>query len=846
MSRKVYAYSNIKDLMKHPKYDEIKELPHITATTGLANVIKDYYRFNNENSTVSIHEISKSVVEDWDSEDTVFLQYVHLEKIIRNSPQNDVVLGFKRNKHNMLNAARILTEAGIRPSDIQETCVEESIFKSLWSELENEEESFGKFRARIEGFERDPSTLLSLLKRMITKIDSDSMVLHGFYFITPIQERIFDILEKSGKTLIFLCRADRTHIEASRIWYENFTPEFGYPSYDEWVYDDLEILDGKAFFDLFEVGISHHPLSNVKIIKYKDVMEFISDVDRICNDGSVLFSANLQKTSDILKEFYPDRFKMRHLLAYPVGQYIYCLYKMWDPIEGKLNISFEEIQKCFSSGWVCCNGLQGKDYLSDLEKMATYFKGCNSISDWELRLETLSYAINNVVKLFERHIEDNGSIEVRWHKLMGNPFRNMSVFACDTNRMNEVVLLLRHLLRTAKSLFEDDMEVKLEEHLNTLKDILDTRADMENILKEEKVIINELLKRLGNNQSSVEECFPGDLSEAIMMLIGGGFFDEDSFSVQVRMDEEFVKPIYHAEASQLIGKKIHLCMCDQESMPGKPSNYPWPITDKMIEELQHSGPMESRKYLRDMRFIVEAKPLCNRYLFSELMMNNEIEISWIAGTDNEEIAPSPYLKLIETVFGIKPTSGEVQQLTLSYVKGKPKSESKIHYEYEIDTKEPSEVKLDLALCPLKYLYGYVLQDLPSYTSEFHYSFVLSKMIGAFARVAGYQQKKVGERLFEILPYLREIESRQIIDYSSGKSDSGTEEYDNVSYNNERLKIHFLVLDILAKAQKKWEEISSNGPVYGFDFIRPDDNRSVCMYCQNIDFCKEALFAVDEE
>jgi hypothetical protein len=850
MSRKVYAYSSINKLSEHPKFEpDISSLPQITATTKLKEAMV-IIKVPRDGSIVSVQKITGMFAGAWNDEQLILLQHVNLNQVLRTLPYLErdakLVQGFKRNKKEALNAMRLLTEAGLNPSDIVPKCVEEQYFAQVWSLLENADASFHTFRERMHSWVDRPSKLIKKLRETLPSLEGNSIILHGFYYITPIQERVFEILENAGINLIFLCHFDASFPEVNRIWLDNLTMDMGFDAFPEWICDSSFSNHGQAFAGLFERIPAKNRIQNIKIIEYASDMEFVADVERMIAEDTVIFSANTKKTKQILKEYFPENFQEKHLLAYPVGQYIYCLHSMWDLVNERLTFSMDDIEKCFASGWLFVDGLNGKDYFHDLMQISLYFKGCNTAEDWEDRLKILIQA-KEISDLFEAHLDSSKLSDNKYHRIMSNPLLNLGFIACDMQQIVNIAKLINHLINTAKLLFVSNHEINLNTHFDNLRGLLSERNTAEGILDEEKIIILEIEKRLKSDDATIK-CFPEDLCDAVMLIIGGGILDEDTFSVQLVRDEEFIYPIYNAEVAQILfNNKIHLCMCDEESLPGCEKSLPWPINDQMIANINCNADSTVKKYLRNMKFVTEKNALCNRYLFYCILKNENVELSWISKTGDKELASSPYIKIFMDLYMLKSNAAALHPINedvASKILAKGEDQK-----VSIDKRNnpPSEVSLDLALCPKKYFYGYVLQNFPFYTSEFHCGFVLSNIIRAFACVTDKTNKEIGDNLFQLTPYLRQVECQQILDYSLGvKYKSNSEMFDEFAYSKERLPIHFLKKDIYNQAKQNWEEICAGEIIQKFHLKRPERCKEICKYCQHINYCPSALFYDDEE
>ena len=128
------------------------------------------------------------------------------------------------------------------------------------------------------------------------------------------------------------------------------------------------------------------------------------DVKRLLDEEFVIYSTDVKATDELLKEFYPSVYKRRHLLSYPVGQYIYRLHSMWSTKDQCLTMSIDDVQACFASGWVECDGINAMKHMHGLEKLKTYVSDCRTIDQWEARLALLQNTKDTVLASFEKHL----------------------------------------------------------------------------------------------------------------------------------------------------------------------------------------------------------------------------------------------------------------------------------------------------------------------------------------------------------------------------------------------------------------------------------------------------------
>lgn len=59
---------------------------------------------------------------------------------------------------------------------------------------------------------------------------------------------------------------------------------------------------------------------NLKLIKYKNTIEFITDIKRIKDEGYYIYCSDDKAANNMLKDFYPEKYEARNLLSYQIGQ----------------------------------------------------------------------------------------------------------------------------------------------------------------------------------------------------------------------------------------------------------------------------------------------------------------------------------------------------------------------------------------------------------------------------------------------------------------------------------------------------------------------------------------------
>lgn len=841
MGRRVYTYRSIAALDKHPGYGDLVQYPHITATGDLYHVIQAQYK--QFRSVVDVHALQKGIIADWEDPDVSFRQFINISRVIRKLPiieEERVIHGsFLKNKVKVLNAIRLLVEADIEPREFVPTCIEERLFQRIWIALENEDESFGELRVTMASYLENQEDFKSTLRKIAPCMIADTIVLHGFYFITPIQERLFDMLERCGKTLIFLCCIDDTVPEVQEIWYKVLSQSNKFDSPEKWVRDEPVSLRNQPFGSAFGKTPDFRKQHHISAIKYESEIDFVRDVKRLLDEDFVIYSTDVKAADELLKEFYPSVYKRRHLLSYPVGQYIYRLHSMWSTKDQCLTMSIDDVQACFASGWVECDGINAMKHMYGLEKLKTYVSDCKTIDQWEARLVLLQNTKDTVLASFEQHLDDVPQEHRRWHRMMADPFLNLSCFDYDDGLLQELIDLIKHLIRTARTLFVGPGELTIATHMDKVRKILADGEEEKTLLEEEAAIIEELTSRLNYHDLGVRTCLPGEISEAIMIVIGGGILDEDNYSIQSGKNETFIKPLYQVESAPILGNgKVHLCLSDENRLPGKVKPYVWPLNNDFLDRLLVPSHDRRRQYLDDMRFVMDNSPLANRYLFFSLLQNDIVEVSWVATEDEKEISASPYIQILEHLFQVPVIHSEKRQWTTAETHLIGALEKDVSMQVNLEQESAIEAKMDVVMCPWRYIYGYVLSERPVYSSDFHYGFALSNLIGAIAAVSSMPKQAAGDAVLGLFPYLRDVEKQQIMDHVPSIINEDEDIMDDASYPQARLLVHFLQRRIKEKAEERLGKQMQDEAVYAA-VLNTAKEYDQCMYCPYSTACPHA-------
>ena len=831
--RTIYDYKDIRRLDQSLISNELCSGIIIAATSSLTTALRTRYP---DYTVIGIHDLIDEMIPEWDESTKDLKNYISLRNsmdsyIAEQDNAGPLFISLQRNAADIWNAILLLIEADVYPHDIpDDLSAPIKHFKSIWKQLEIENSALMNLRAQFSFRLSDKDNVITGLESSIKRAYGDDITISlsetclfflGFYFITPIQARMIDVLEAAGlKTAYLNCR-DNDYPYVGEIWEKTFSKE-----YSAGVSQDIQpnMKFNNCFGDMLN---GRKPEIDAEIVSFDSDLAFARMMKAPLESDSPIFTPDPKECEKILKEFYPESFDRKHLLAFPVGQYIYHLHMMWNSMHDRLEMSYDHVFKCFASGWLEEDGINGRDYLYTLSKIKLFFKDCTTFEEWRERIDKFKEA-KECISVFE--VEDGPN--KRWHELLGNPFRQLSVYNASGETLSSIEKLLLKLMDDAEYLFSVSGKVQIGDHFKKIREIIESHLDSDDILEDEIQIAKELVRSLDIAGTYEQDCPVSAIKDAVVLLIGGHFDEVDTLDQETSSVGARILPLSQVESNVLNDgcKDIYLVLADEFTLPGVPRTLPWPLSNALLDSLQIEDREDTKRYVDCMRSVIDNRPLSYRYLFYSFLSNvNEttkpkIHISWLRDQGAKTVSASPYVLMMweKKTKGLKDPVSSIDFETDSdriVIK-----DAGLSIQCTIKT-APEDVQMDHALCRYRYLYSYLVNYLPEYSSDFHYSFLLSNLIKAFCNESKKSKREVSKELFELFPFFRNVELRQASDYagSTVKTDRSLI-YDEAEYPDTRLDIHFLNARTLALR------------AYDGDALDDDELNSRCTYCPYSNIC----------
>lgn len=881
MSRQICTYTNLIKLPESPIFKEIRQYPQITVsadlkkgfvgTVGLERA-EEIIKTDVNLKVSEFRNIVDAIYPAWNSDQTKFNQMIILSEFMRKKMTEagedkkliNWLTGCTRNLDSILSAINMLEQAFVTPEQLDpKGNRNQRLLIEAWEYLLARDQVIPRYRERIFHMTTKEAWKPVLNKAFkATEVgETDSIVIHGFYYFTPIQEHIMQLLETAGYNLIYLFPYDERYPFVYEIWKDTYTKMPGFPPMSEWHMEKTDRVD--HYGDIFEGKKNVKIPNDLEIKEYASVMEFVDDVKRIKREGYTIYSADQQGANKILKDYFPDEYGERKILAYPIGQFVSTLNKMWDEEQQTISLDADSLIDCFSSGWLAINGVSGKQYMQDLMHVLPFFTGCTTIEQWESRIARLKQIQEEVIAPFAVEYDVEPAVS-RWQEAIENPFENFSMFSVEVEKLDIILALIKQLLDMAKELFGTGQMVRVSEHLGKLDRILKQHEISNELYEEERSLIGDIFEKLNQPSDYTSKCAPADIARALDLFISGKMSDGE-----IEVDRVgFVRPMFFIDAECIKNKsRAHICMCDVDTMPGGNKEYIWPLTEDIVRDCFDRT---HNTLLENMMQIMAATVLCNRYFIYTGLKNKQVCLSWISNRNDKLLAPSPYIKLICDATGLELAPAKRNTITFARVADMGYGRGRIEdYDREKAPKGMiKEARMAYALCPMKYTLGYVVEKHPTFSSDFQQNYAINALISAIYNLMkkdGVTVDKVYENVMELFPSLRKVEKRQVKDYISYDRREDDMDYGNRSecggyyYTDERLKLHYPNQDVREVVIDRFGKLATPDGRTGLDLNevmeatsdeemhgRKDMVKMACVFCPHSEYCRNALYAMDQE
>lgn len=769
----------------------------------------------------SMKRTIKGLLPNWQDEKKELVRILmirdYLDQIQETQENRAALRAMRKSVPDLLHAVHMLAEIGVRPEQIPQEPQECGILAELYkSMLHNLRSGIPQFLRQTDAWVKDSDAFRKALQKVFGRVPQ-AVYFQGFYYITALQQRIIDAFCGLDIPVYFLNHMDRKRSRDFEIWRHN-------PFFDK-------SLEYRSLPD--EEELKAPDVSRIRLRKYHDVFAMVRDFEKIKREKTktAFYAPMSTDIKELLDTFFPDEADMdkQHILAYPVGRYLFTLYDMWDDDVGTILFSDDKVRSALATGWAGKNVTTGRRLLMTYDRVQDYFRGCQTLKEWEDRARELRKTVESVLPIFR--VPEGRPETERWRRVMTCPLEEIGAFSCKQEDIDALLAALHQLGEDCHTLFDNRHEINLQLHFKRLSKMLRERASRSSLGKEEDAILHKVLQRLSWQDEDIHSCQPGNLAQAMAFFLGGrkkseGAFDADQQAGMVRgiSDIETAKILHPDE-------RILLCCCDAQNMPGREKQYPFPLTDAVFQAMHLQGKYELR--MRGEENCRRRTRLANRYLFHIAQQIPGIEISWIEEQQSgKPVNPSVYIQElalrhhlpIETVEGL---------LIDDVENTKPEGKTALQL-MQIPEGVPEEVPLDQMACCCgnwRLLYDYVLRERPVFQSEFQMHHFLTALTAVIASMMHISIEAAGKQVFALYPSLLPSEKSEILLFAQSRENkiddsnlTRRDNYEGKAYTQLRFYLQYLsARDTEKLITKRAEQADKKGMI-------------PCMWCPASAYC----------
>lgn len=822
---------------------------------------------------------------EWTTSETKLKQYLKLSDVIKNRIQRDSVYysSFRRNQIDVLDTIRMLEVCGVSVEDLTDLALseKEEIFVETWRELDRNN-LFNQIRSLLRNgignkVKKEQALMQTLIKSSYsegvgTKIDStitfETIVLHGFYFMTSEQQRVFLLLKQAGVKIVFLNLYDERYPETFSFIEKFINENHGWVNKDSWVVEDKSMQDltiaDKFLSDFEGTPIIDYMQNEIKVTDYPDFYAFLTDFDKDINvqnldiENKTYIAPNAEALNNRLQEYYPEKFKKkRRFLSYPIGQFLFQLHQMWDEQSKRLTITEGGLYECFASGWLYDseNKQNARDFTKTLHDILPFFKGCLTKKQWEDRAAELETIHDDVLTNFDVGTQN------RFTKMMESPFTRFSAFASSKEDTKQVIHFIDNMFHIAFDLFgTGEKRISLSNHFKKLRHLVfDSNQHLEKeIQDEEKVLVHELSKTL-QTAPGVDLFLVDDISSAISLYLSGNLTND-------LKEEVLIRPFIEIDGEAFKENPItHVTGLDENSLPYSEFKLPWPLQEKTFYALALGNIPLSFQVLRN-----ENVKAITRYLVYNLFQfSQNIELSWMVQyEDKNHLDKAIYLSQL----GLNPNTSHLntdnQLVDRIAVKTISKKELDSFLLYPVDA------LAEFQFCPRRFYYSYITEEYSTFRSEFIHEFLYGNLLKSVKVLAGksISEERVKNEVDKLFPHWTDFKRNLLakenfkyipwtISNFKGHTPYGKEE----EFSNLRKLFLFPALQNRKGDEDSKEVEHSINALYSkpetvIPTLRDDFEKQLmehpvqmearpsekCRYCPHNDFCPEAHHPTDDK
>ncbi|MCP1494600.1 hypothetical protein J2Y73_004631 [Peribacillus frigoritolerans] len=783
MALQVLTYGTVQQLYEDDSvFLQWNEALHITSTASLRKGIYEHLSEENEwlkSPVLTFGQILNKIGNPkwyWYSSKTQLKQFSIISQKLRefvetNGIQDEKVFNaISKNKQVLLRTLRMFTEANETSKKVRDKLAphiseEEKLALNIWQALE-QDESFTEYQQWLEQFknvrktkkkftdiivdiifnlynsdnevERQMSNLTPLtqyyeereLKSLIQQaterlLASKKIVLHGFYFLTPIQKQIIDALDQAGYNIVQLINYQENYpnvFEAVDLFLEKdkyaFQPVSKTPAYMNKIAQKfLQVCEGDFSLKVTDMPDKYFEFNHM--YQFKEYIENEIHTDKETHD--YLISPRAREVRSQVEDI--GSMKPLTLKDYPIGQFLIDLHALnittFDEEVKHFNdreeLNVDSLVRIFASGYIKVEGTSSHLLVKDLKKLEERLNRKSTFEEWIVEIEKLRVDkeyIESVLTPDDVPLTADNEIYVYKNRLL-------SYFDVPVDRL-DLILEAFVAVRELYNIIFTDKTIDVKIYVERLLEHLEKKIVPHFERKDEVAVAEQLLEKLDEMRSSDFEHFDRqDIIQGLRFFLSEELENTDNSLFGESLSDSKIVSLQDGDFLPFVeNQSVHLAFLDNKALPLSQNLVTWPFNDDSMDVLYQDSLLE----LVQKRKKYDAA--ITKYLLYLIMVNAaNLKFSIVANIGVEkELKRSFYLDLlkIETASAkAKDNETAFNKLQVGYT---PKT---ISFNKRKQSALLEETK---AVCNKRMVLSYLVQQSPSFETEFHHRFLFEKFI----------------------------------------------------------------------------------------------------------------------
>jgi len=877
MPYKIITYETTEQLM-HPDstFSPYRDAIHITATNSLKQgIVNNDDDFCNWIGTevYSFSELSQMIGDGWFSPSTELHQYTRLSQVLHKYAKEKKVRhhamhgAIDKNQETVLSTMRFLRESGITSNELTgliDGSEEEVTFYHAVHDME-QLKVFEKFDDWCRRFvEQAPAEFEKALVELVhrrklgeiaqwTEEDKTEaadlvgrlfrgrgvLVLHGFYFLMPMQKLLFDRLSEDIEVVHVV-----NHVEGYTRGFEpveKFLEMDDVPRLKALQHSYPINVHAKKFLDVLN-GTFDEELEG-DIYRYTNLYQFRKDVS---DEDHVLVSPRAGKLKGYMED--PENPRDLQLSRYPFGRFLLDVHRLnvgrYDSTEGEYKnddaMTTDLLQRIFNSGFLLVGGESAARYLTALKRLSPVFHDKKTFEEWFDTLRSIKGRRDILKKEFgndEFTIAGHVGPGLMDHLMYDRPFEVAGHLSVQDEEIDGIIEGLTAIKTLYQKLFETE-RVDIQSYVEILDEHVRSEI-LPHIQKEaDKQIVESVREALGDlKDSPLDIVQREDLLRGLNFFLGGSAH-EDEYAAEMRdghraAGSPLVSPMLNSDGLQFdMNRNIHFCLMDQKSFPYAQTLNLWPLKKESCEQLFDTNVnLRQLKMKKDLEFEIAC------YLFYILMCQAvHIKFSFVQELEQDKgLSPSYYLELM----GLKEKRPPERDMTEDDQRDERDeyAERRIDYPERVFHFLQHETYL---ICKKRALYSFLLNERPVFDSKFHGGFIFENLLHHGIKGSSRATDERFELISDAFPHLTIVEKNMLRLHHDAYW--GTRSYNpyHVDVDDMRYVDSQERLAIFGEYEHRRGEKEHKFHVEPFDGVTIDPTPGKhCMYCPHQMICRES-------